>query len=248
LLVTKVSGSEELLESAICDRDELKRQAALFSEAPIWCASFIRSRKRKRFEDAAHPRYQLEIGLVKLMEMRKTPQATPASNNPNNPPDNSTPRASSAGSSRSTKASAEPEAAEPAPVVTPKAADSFIGQVKSRLEQKRRRLLIAAIEAALRAELEADELVVEFSAEAKHYRDTLARTDNAKALREACAEVCGREIGIRFVIKNGAETNVPAVEEDPQAKQKARHAVAQDPAVQQVLRAFGAQIVDIKPQ
>ncbi len=35
LLVAKVSGSDELLESAICDRDELKRQSELFSEADL---------------------------------------------------------------------------------------------------------------------------------------------------------------------------------------------------------------------
>jgi hypothetical protein len=124
---------------------------------------------------------------------------------------------------------------------------SLICQNKSRLEQKRRRMLIAAIEAALRADLEAEELVIEFTPEAKHYRDTWARSDNSKALREACAEVCGREIGLRFVIRNGAEANQPPAEEEQQAKQKARHAVAQDPAVQQVLKAFGGQIVDVKP-
>src|SRR6476661_4766114 len=35
LLVSKVSGSDELLESAICEPQELKRQAALFSEADL---------------------------------------------------------------------------------------------------------------------------------------------------------------------------------------------------------------------
>ena len=35
LLVTKVSASDELLESAICDRDELKRQAEKFSETDL---------------------------------------------------------------------------------------------------------------------------------------------------------------------------------------------------------------------
>src|ERR1043166_6010666 len=35
LLVSKVSGSEELLESAICDPAELKRQSALFSESDL---------------------------------------------------------------------------------------------------------------------------------------------------------------------------------------------------------------------
>jgi DNA polymerase-3 subunit gamma/tau len=35
LLVTKVSSSEELLESAVCEPKELKRQAALFSESDL---------------------------------------------------------------------------------------------------------------------------------------------------------------------------------------------------------------------
>jgi hypothetical protein len=81
--------------------------------------------------------------------------------------------------------------------------------VKAKLEQKRRKLMIAALESASRAELESDEFVVEFLPEAKHYRDTLSRSDNSKALREACAEVCGRDIAIRFVIKTDDEAAGP---------------------------------------
>ena len=105
-----------------------------------------------------------------------------------------------------------------------------------------------ALESALRAELEADEFVMEFSPEAKHYRDTLARSDNAKALREACAEVCGREIGIRFLIKSDDSSSESFVNEDDarEAKLKAKKAAAADPTVQQVQRAFGAEIVDVK--
>jgi DNA polymerase-3 subunit gamma/tau len=43
LLVTKVSSSEELLESAVCEPQELKRQAALFSESDCSCAGSKRS-------------------------------------------------------------------------------------------------------------------------------------------------------------------------------------------------------------
>jgi hypothetical protein len=108
--------------------------------------------------------------------------------------------------------------------------------------------MIAALEGASRAELEGDEFVVEFLPEAKHYRDTLSRSDNSKALREACAEVCGREIGIRFVIKTDDEAvgSEPLAANDPQQRQKAKHAAAADPAVQQVQRAFGAEIIDVK--
>jgi hypothetical protein len=120
--------------------------------------------------------------------------------------------------------------------------------VKAKLEQKRRKLMIAALESASRAELEGDEFVVEFLPEARHYRDTLSRSDNAKALREACAEVGGREIGIRFFIKADQETagSEPVATNDPEQKQKAKHAAAADPTIQQVQRTFGAEIIDVK--
>jgi hypothetical protein len=127
------------------------------------------------------------------------------------------------------------------------AGSSFCEDVKAKLKQKRRPLLIAALDGALRAELEGDEFVVEFTSENKHYRDTLARADNAKALREACAD-CGRELGIRYVIKSedDAVASANATPDAREAKQKARRAAAADPAVQQVQRTFGAEIVDVK--
>src|SRR3989440_2320454 len=70
LLVTKVSGSDELLESAICERGELKRQAELFSEADLVRFFHSLAETETLLKTAAHPRYQLEVGLVKLMEMR----------------------------------------------------------------------------------------------------------------------------------------------------------------------------------
>lgn len=71
LLVTSVSGSEELLESAICGRDELKRQSDLFSEADLVRFFHSLAETETLLKTAAHPRYQLEVGLVKLMEMRR---------------------------------------------------------------------------------------------------------------------------------------------------------------------------------
>jgi hypothetical protein len=128
--------------------------------------------------------------------------------------------------------------------------DSLIEQIKSALEQKKRRLLIAAIEAARRLELEGDELLVEFNPDAKHFRDALAKADSAKLMREICSELCGREIGIRFAVPtvDGLATEPRSPEEEQrQAKQKARQAAAQNPMVQQALSAFGGEIVDVKP-
>ena len=70
LLVTKVSGNEELLEAAVCEPAELKRQAALFSEADLVRFFHSLAETETKLRAATQPRYQLEIGIVKLMELR----------------------------------------------------------------------------------------------------------------------------------------------------------------------------------
>jgi DNA polymerase-3 subunit gamma/tau len=264
LLVVKVSGDPTILDSASTQTAALKKQADQFSESDLVRFFHSLAETESTLKEAANPRYQVEVGLVKLMEMHrlaplgdliqriaaletalrtgqppaeiKTPQSAPAANAP----------------TRRTSASDSMEAAGDAKTTIAAASDhaSLCDQIKTKLEQKRRRLLIAALDSASRAELEGDEFVIEFSPEAKHYRDTLARADNARALREACTEVCGREIGIRFAIREGDEADAAgsAEEETQQQKKKARHAAAADPTVQQVLRAFGAEIVDVKMQ
>jgi hypothetical protein len=112
-------------------------------------------------------------------------------------------------------------------------------------------MLIAAFDDASRAELEGDELVIEFASANQQSRNTLAKAENAKVLREAGSEVCGREVGIRFAVKDAVdESNVALSPEDEErrAKKKTRETVAQNATVQQVLRAFGGEIVDIKAQ
>jgi DNA polymerase-3 subunit gamma/tau len=267
LLVVKVSGDARILDSASGNSGALEPQAEQFSESDLVRFFHSLAETETTLKEAANPRYQVEVALVKLMEMRRlaslnellqriaaletalrtgkpladnpSPRATPASSAPTQ-----TSRSSTTAKSAASEAAV---AIEPA-VTRAVADDSFSHQLKAKLEQKRRRLMIAALEGAARAELEGDEFVVEFLPEAKHYRDTLSRSDNSKALREACADVCGREIAIRFVIKADAAATAaePAGTEDPQLRQKAKHAAAADPTVQQVQRTFGAEIIDVK--
>ena len=70
LLVTKVSGNEELLEAAVCEPAELKRQAALFSESDLVRFFHSLAETETKLRTATQPRYQVEIGIVKLMELR----------------------------------------------------------------------------------------------------------------------------------------------------------------------------------
>jgi DNA polymerase-3 subunit gamma/tau len=294
LLVVKVSGDPKLLDSSSALAATLEQQAALFSESDLVRFFHSLAETEACLKDAANPRYQVEVGLVKLMEMRRLaplgdlvnriaaleaalrtgkaptfgsalPTASPANSG------KSPARAASAGShmsagpiasttpgteSTTDRANEEPRGASSelvsaAAQLAAVASGSTLDQIKSALEKKKRRLLIAALDAALRAELLGDEFSIEFTSEAKHYRDTLARADNVRTLREACAEVCGREIGIRFSISDGQSTASEAVsteDEGRRSKQEARQAAAQNPTVQQVLRAFGGEIVDVKVQ
>jgi DNA polymerase-3 subunit gamma/tau len=284
LLVVKVSGDAKLLDSSSAQTDELKKQASLFSESDLVRFFHSLAETEASLKDAANPRYQVEVGLVKLMEMRRLAslsdlvariaelesalragrppaersgsQSAPASGS-----STTGSRPAARGSSRSANASAPTNLSGSEPleqatgeiqstdaiVATPLTGGSLVDQIKAELEKRKKKLLIVAIDAAARMELEGDELVIEFSAAAKHSRDTLAKPENAKLLREACAAVCGREVGIRFTSRDG-EDDAPASPEEDQrrSKQRARQAAAQNPTVQQVLRAFGGEIVDVK--
>jgi len=276
LLVVKVSGDPRLLDSSSAQTSALKEQASRFSESDLVRFFHTLAETESVLKEAANPRYQVEVALVKLMEMRRLASLTdllariaelesalrtgraPAERK--NPPDahggpsddRATPAPTpSSRTARATESKAAGEdAAAPAGDLAEVPSTSVAGQIQAELEKKKRKLLAAAIGAAARVELDGDELTIEFSRDAKHSRDTMAKPDNAKVLRETCAVVFGREIGIRFVISDGpADDAALSPEEDQRrSKQKARQAAAQNPTVQQVLKTFGGEIVDVKMQ
>ncbi|MDQ3668622.1 MAG: DNA polymerase III subunit gamma/tau [Acidobacteriota bacterium] len=301
LLVTRVSGSEELLESAVCDATELKRQAALFSESDLVRFFHSLAETETKLRTAAHPRYQVEIGLVKLMEMRRL---EPLGNLLDRlaaleeslrtgklpvPTKTSTPTmggSASLGERRSTAATSSTPAmggsfagtaARPALEIEPKsalspmpssrasapvelgivaesslkvgAADSDIERIKSGLEGRRKMFLVTALAGARNASLEKGELYVEFAPEARHLRDTLAKSDNIKILREVCYEVAKQDCGVRVVIKDltaPADAETSKENEERRDKQRLRKSAEENPIVQQMLRTFRGEIVDVK--
>lgn len=331
LLVAKVSGSDELLESAICDEQELKRQSALFSEADLVRFFHSLAETETLLKAAAHPRYQLEVGLVKLMEMRrleplsqllerlaaleasvrtgKPPAATLSGTSAKTPSGTNAPPAlsgakaastqvsSATGSSRAgqapsskglaaagsvasagsfagagTKTALETEATDAnefgagfarEPVTSAAAysetdfavAGSEVDQIRAALEKRRKMFLVTALEGARQVSLAGNELCLEFAPDARHLRDTLAKSDNVKILREVCKEVTGRDLGVRFVIADGAAGEVsgaPISKEETERreqlldKQRLRETAEKDPVVQQMLRTFRGEIVDVK--
>jgi DNA polymerase-3 subunit gamma/tau len=306
LLVTKVSGSEELLEAAVCDASELKREAALFSESDLVRFFHSLAETETKLKTAAHPRYQMEIGLVKLMEMRRleslghlldrlaaleeflrsgkfpvqtkstaqtTSGAADAGERRSPAATSSAPRSSPNAIGGSFAGTAARPALETEPasgllsVPSPKAsapvelgsvvesslnagvADSNIERIKSGLEGRRKMFLVTALEGARSASLEDGELYVEFAPEARHLRDTLAKSDNIKILREVCYEVAKRDCGVRIVIKDltaPADAETSKEDEDRRDKQRLRKSAEENPVVQQMLRTFRGEIVDVR--
>jgi DNA polymerase-3 subunit gamma/tau len=318
LLVSKVSGSDELLESAICDRDELKRQAALFSEADLVRFFHSLAETETLLKTAAHPRYQLEIGLVKLMEMRRLEPlnqllerltALEESMRSGKAPTGSSGTVASRGSASAAYAGAKPPAAASVSRSTPAAsapwsaagpaetgtgmskaaasssaaAESYsaaatktalasetesapglsatdtrpaseIEQIKTALGARRKMLLVTALDAAGQAGIEGNELCLEFAPDTRHFRDTLAKSDNVKILREVCKEITGRDLGVRFLIVDPQEKAASAAADAPPSKeenerrekQSLREQAEKDPTVQQMLKTFRGEIVDVK--
>ncbi|MCU1268291.1 MAG: polymerase subunit gamma and tau [Acidobacteria bacterium] len=308
LLIAKVSGSDELLESAVCERGELNRQASLFSESDLVRFFHSLSETETKLRTATHPRYQIEIGLVKLMEMRRLqplndlierigaleeslrtgqPPAqttTPAGGGGSQGPKSSTPRAvsstpkaaTSAATAAAVKLAVDPGTAdvlsaavtsesvikrtesvtatvtlspESVPDLASVNAGSEVERIKSALEKKRRMFLVTALEGARLARVEGNEFYIEFALEAKHLRDTLAKSENVKIIREACQEVTGKEMGVRITIKDDTindDLPMSKEEEERREKQTLRAAAEQNPVVQQVLRKFRGEIVDVQ--
>lgn len=129
-------------------------------------------------------------------------------------------------------------------------ADSEIELIKSALETRRKMFLVTALEGARAASLEDGELYVEFAPEARHLRDTLAKSDNVKILREICQEITGRELGVRIMVKDQSATvdSAPLSREEEQRLEQSRlrESAEKDPVVQQMLRTFRGEIVDVR--
>lgn len=386
LLVAKVSGETgALVESSAFDKRELARQAAEFSESDLVRFFHSLTETETNLRNAAHPRYQLEVGLLKLIEMRrlaplnqilerlmtleealrtsssnaaavnKTPPAAaggssapnsgasgskktstpissgrsassppqpPHSNAINTPVDEAAPVKSSPAASDTSRGAASNEFASAFAETPPQAfssesndasfltppvltlvpppgaqggnatgtaaaaarsafnaptppdraagpaatnvnasggtSGSAIERIKAALEKRHRMFLVIALEGARVANVEGDELCVEFAPEAKHLRDNLAKPESVKLLREVCREVLGRDTGVRISVReqHSAERGAQAQRDDGEPptkqederleKQRLREIAEQHPAVQHLLRTFRGEIIDVR--
>ena len=125
----------------------------------------------------------------------------------------------------------------------------MIDRVKALLENQRKMLLVTALDAAQAAVLEDTELRVEFAPDARLHRDMLSKLENVKFIQEACREVTGKDIGVRILIKDPKAEDQPLSREDEERreKQRLREVAENSPIVQQMLKTFRGEIVDVRP-
>lgn len=257
LLVSKVSGNVELLESAVVEPEELKRQAASFSEADLVRFFHALSETETKLRAATQPRYQLEVGIVKLMELRgvetigeilqrlNSLESGSGGSAPTPVKPSPTDRSSQSVTSGFTPTFAA-TAAAPAPVVEADATP--FEKIKTVLESQRKRFVVTALEAALTTTLENSELFIEFAPESRHLRETLLKPENARLICDACREVTGQETGLRITVKDPQANGEPPGPEDEARleKQRLREMAEGNPVVQQMLKTFRGEIVDVR--
>src|SRR5207342_591234 len=126
---------------------------------------------------------------------------------------------------------------------------SQVALIKIALEKRRKMFLVTALESARLARLEDADFYIEFEPATRHLRETLAKSDNVKILREACQEVTGKEMGVRFAIKDQETDDVSPLSketEERQEKQRLREIAEQDPMVRQMLSTFRGEIADVQ--
>src|SRR2546423_4535170 len=71
LLVFKVAGDSAMTDATEAERREPLNEAHEFSESDIVRFFHSLTETERQLREGAHPRYQLEVGLVKLVEMRR---------------------------------------------------------------------------------------------------------------------------------------------------------------------------------
>jgi DNA polymerase III subunit gamma/tau len=121
-------------------------------------------------------------------------------------------------------------------------------QLKSAIEKRNRPLLLIALEGAYQINLIDNELHIEFSQESKHLRNTLVTPESMKLIRESCREILGRDVGIRVSVTD-VDDNSPemsAYREAIREKQQLREIAENHPAVQQLLKTFHAEIIEVR--
>ncbi len=124
----------------------------------------------------------------------------------------------------------------------------MVSRLKQALEAGNKHLLAVALDGAQQVTVGGGTLCAEFTPETKHLRDTLDRAENRRILREVCRELTGSETEVRVVVKTpgAAGENLSERDEALLEQKRLRELADQNPRVQQMLKTFRAEIVEVR--
>jgi DNA polymerase III subunit gamma/tau len=123
------------------------------------------------------------------------------------------------------------------------------GRIKHGLEGRGKPLLAVAFEGARRVRIEGEEVCVEFGPEAKHLHAQLKKPESQRLLREVCCEVLGRGVGVAVLLRGPGELEEETDTPEDAARREQRQLREQaqgHPHVQEMLKTFRAEIVDVR--
>lgn len=123
-----------------------------------------------------------------------------------------------------------------------------IDRICEYLESKKKALVVTALSSARSIEFIGDEIVISYEPEMSTMKGMISKPDSIAALRDACQETLGRTPGISIVTAEPDEgAPLSRQQEEALEKQRLRAIAEQHPAVQNVLRIFQGEVVDVRP-
>lgn len=144
-----------------------------------------------------------------------------------------------------------PAAASSPPEQTTATAPSHgpeIDRICEYLESKKKALVVTALSAARSIDFIGEEIVISYEPEMSTMKGMISKPDSIAALRDACQETLGRTPGISIVTAEPDEgAPLSRQQEEALEKQRLRAIAEQHPAVQNVLRIFQGEVVDVRP-
>lgn len=261
LLVVKsgISGSD-LLGVTDVEVDRLKQLSSRFSEEDLVRLFHMLAQTEKEIKDSPHPRFQLEIGLVKLTHATRlrtldelitrleelesklnsgargivTNQVAPTK--PDGLPDNLYDEPEAAPSPRQLP----PREAQTESGAVPVTAGREVEVILNELHRMNRLLVLTAIEDAQAREFRDGALTVTYSS-----NDVFAQRarDNSQLFRDIGQRLFGRPVDLVVKISGQVEERI----DDAESKRRDEHELAmQNPAVRLIKEIFRAEILRVE--
>ncbi len=361
LLVVKVSGFDaELVQMPASEGETLKQLADLFSEQDLIRFFSLLTKTEQDLRTSSQPRFQLEIGLMKLLQSRRlylledaleqlsevvaqlgggglgsvgppsrnpgstgsspasrpagstnrspsSPSASPAANRSSNPSPNpsggrpapaaasageaftratseappetgrvasaSTPLASTLAASSSGRPASAPnrpvsagppwedepspvfesdgeETYETAPATAGGGAPNIIGRLKEVLLEKKKMMLISALNKADAITVDGDHLRVAFATANAGFKNQVDTRDNRKLIEEVCREIVGRKLTLAVSVgAGGAAGSQESSRARPKEVDSAKYIAENHPKLRAITQKFQGQVIEIiKPE